>query len=157
MPAGLRKKRFHMRSQMNRGETVKKENSIRRFGLPRLMRWVLLLMLGCGAAAMEKPDVPVVDGHLGMCSANFVVRNNEQKPVYNATINVVIRHGLLGLHRMELQVSTNSDGEARVAGLPEKTKNPLKFRVASGELTKTVFHDPSAKCDATIDVNLGAQ
>jgi hypothetical protein len=59
----------------------------------------LLLVLSCAAIASEKPEVPMVDGHLGRCSANFTVRDNEQKPIYNAKIDVRIHYGFLGLHK----------------------------------------------------------
>ena len=113
------------------------------------------MILGGALIAAQKPEVPVVDGHIGGCSATFTVMDTERKPVYDAKIDVVVRYGFLGLHKTELQVGTNSDGKARVAGLPERVKKPLEFVITKGELSKTIMVDPSAKCDATFEVTLG--
>ncbi len=118
---------------------------------------LLIFFLRGVASAEDVPAGPVVDGHLGHCSASFTVRDIEKKPVYNAQIDVTVRYGLLGLHKLELQVGTNSDGKGRVAGLPEKVKKPLEFHITSGRLSKTVSSDPSDKCEATFEVTLGSQ
>jgi hypothetical protein len=83
------------------------------------------------------------------------VTDSEKKPIYNARIEVEIRYGALGLHKVELQVGTNGDGKARVIGLPEKRKKPLQFLISSGQLSKVVPLDPTAKCNAEIEVILG--
>jgi hypothetical protein len=133
--------------------TERTSRKIRRFAW---VSAVFLLVSGAAALADEKPEVPEINGRVGSCSANFTVTDSEKKPIYNAKIEVVIRYGALGLHKTDLQVGTNSDGKARVIGLPEKTKKPLDFRITSGEIIKIVAHDPTAKCNATIDVVLGA-
>jgi hypothetical protein len=97
-----------------------------------------------------------VDARLGRCAATFAVRDN-QKPVYNAKISVIIRSGAFGVRKSELQVGTNTEGRGRIAGLPEKTKKPLQFEIRHGEVLRTILANPSAKCDATFDVNLGAK
>jgi len=140
-----------------RETTVKKDNLNRPLRRLVLTSWALLLIFGGAAIAAQEPEIPVVDGHLGWCSANFTVRDNEQKPIYNAKIDVVIRYGFLGMHRMSLQVGTNSDGKARVAGLPDNAKKPLKFDITSGRLSKTIMLDILEKCDASIEVNLVTQ
>ncbi len=99
--------------------------------------------------------VPVVNGSVGSCSALFTVLDSAKKPLYDAKINVTVRYGFGGLHRTELQVGTNSEGKARVIGLPERSKKPLEFRVRSGELSKTVLVDPAAKCESSVEVVLG--
>lgn len=114
-----------------------------------------LLILAGALIAAQKPEVPVVDGHVGACSATFTVTDSGKKPVYDAKINVVIRYGFAGLHKTELQVGTNSDGKARVAGLPERVKKPLEFVITKGELSKTIQVDPAAKCDGNFEVTLG--
>lgn len=136
---------------------VKKENSARAFQRSALTGVALLFILGDAAIAPNTPEVPVIDGGLGSCSANFTVTDNEKKPIYNAKIDVVLRYGFIGLRKSELQVGTNSDGKARVTGLPEKAKKPLEFRITSGPLSKTILHNPSAKCDANFEVVLGTK
>jgi len=116
----------------------------------------LLFIRGSAAVGQDKPEIPVVDAYLGRCTATFTVRDN-QKPVYNAKINLIVRSGALGVRKTELQVGTNTEGKGRVAGLPEKTKKPLQFEIRYGELSKTILANPSEKCDATFDVDLGAK
>ena len=84
--------------------------------------------------AGDKSEIPSINGSVGSCSALFTVLDAGKKPVYDAKINVVIRYGFGGLHKVELQVGTNSDGKARVIGLPEKSKSPSSFtsRAATG-------------------------
>ena len=45
-----------------------------------------------------------------------------------ATVHVRIRYGFMSLKRMDLEVGTNSDGKARVEGLPEKAR-PLVYDI----------------------------
>jgi hypothetical protein len=117
----------------------------------------LVFILGAAAVAADKPEVPEINGMVGSCSANFTVTDTEKKPIYNAKIEVVIRYGFGGLHKSELQIGTNSEGKARVIGLPEKVKKPLEFRISSGPLSKTVLVNPTEKCDASVEVVLGAK
>ncbi len=120
-----------------------------------LIGTALVLVFGSVVVAAEKDEIPSVNGLVGSCSALFTVLDAAKKPIYDAKINVVIRYGFAGLHRTELQVGTNSDGKAKVIGLPEKAKKPLEFRVRSGELSKTVLVDPTLKCDSSVEVVLG--
>jgi hypothetical protein len=109
------------------------------------------------APAAEEPEVPVINGMVGSCSANFTVLDAGKKPIYNAKIEVVIRHGFAGIRKSELQVGTNSEGKARVIGLPEKAKKALEFTVSSGSLSKTVLLNPQEKCTASVEVVLGVE
>ncbi len=117
----------------------------------------LFFIPGGGAVASDTPEVPVINGGVGSCSVTFTVRDVDKKPIYNAKIEVVIRYGLLGFHKSELQVGTNSDGKARIIGLPEKVKKPLEFRISSGDLSRTVEVNPTIKCDSTLEVVLEAK
>ncbi len=119
------------------------------------MMAVATFILGAAAMAADTQEVPVIDAELGPCSVNFVVTDSGKKPIYAAKIDVVIRYGFMSKRKIELVVSTNSDGKARVTGLLEKGKKPLEFHVTSGLLNKTVVHDPATKCDATLEVMLG--
>jgi hypothetical protein len=117
----------------------------------------LFLNLAAAATAGDEPEVPVINGMAGSCSANFTVTDGEKKPIYDAKIEVIIRYGFVGMHKSELQIGTNSDGRARVTGLPEKAKKPLEFRVSSGSLSKTVRINPTEKCDSTVEVVLSPE
>ncbi len=114
----------------------------------------LASVLGSAANGIFAQEVPVVDGHLGSCTVSFTVTDEQKKPIYDAKIDVTIRYGFLGLHKSELQVGTNSEGKARVAGIPEKSKKPFEFRISRGEAFKTIEYDPSPRCRATYDVVL---
>ena len=91
-----------------------------------------ILVVGCALFAAPQLEVPVVDGHIGACSATLTVRDASSKPIYNAKINVIVRYGFLSLRKIGLQVGTNSDGRARVAGLPERPKKSLEFVITKG-------------------------
>ncbi len=131
-----------------------KSNSI---GKWQWLAWVgaaFLVLSGAPATAQQKPEVPEVNGNLGNCSASFTVLNGEQKPIYNAQIEVVVHSGAMGVKKSTLQVGTNSDGKARVIGLPEKMKKSLEFKISSGELSRKVLLDPKSKCHETFEVVL---
>ena len=139
-----------------RGINVKRENPV---GVlvraPRAIRAIFFIF--AAAAFAQSPEIPEVDGHLGACSTTVTVLDSESKPVYNAKVAVSLRYGFLGFRKMSLEVGTNSEGKARVAGLPENPKNPLEFEIASGRLSKKVLVDVKAKCSDSIQVMLGAQ
>jgi hypothetical protein len=79
-------------------------------------------------------EVPTVNADLGPCTADFTVTDGARQPLYNAKVSVTVKYGFLGLRRMELEVGTNSDGKARVAGLPSKVrKHPLGFVISYGD------------------------
>ena len=115
---------------------------------------VSLILAG---VAVAEENVPVVDAHLGACETTVTVVNSEDKPVYNAKITVDIRYGFLGVRKMSLEVGTNSEGKATVAGLPEKPRNPFEFQVIHGSILKKVLVDTAAKCKDSIQVKLGGQ
>lgn len=120
----------------------------------RVLCPAFLLVLCGGLLAANTPDVPVVDGGLGSCRADFTVKDGSGKPIYNARIHVIIKYGFLNKRKAELEVGTNSDGKARVTGLPNLPKKPLEFSIKSGTVEKTVIDDPSDNCNATFDVTL---
>ena len=99
-------------------------------------------------------DVPVVDGGIGLCKADFTVKDGDGKPLYDAKISVTLKYGFWSKRKTDLQVGTNSDGKARVTGLPDLPKKPLEFTIKSGTVMKSVTDDPSATCNATFDVTL---
>jgi len=115
---------------------------------------VLICMTVFVIAAQEQV-VPVVDAHLGKCSADFTVKDKGRVPLYDAKIDVSLRYGFLGLRKMSLQVGTNSDGRARVAGLPDKSDKTYHFQITSGIMSETVVMHTSDGCNAVFDVVLG--
>lgn len=128
-------------------------------GRLRRISWIgcVLFSIIDGAAFAQTLEIPVVDGHLGACSTTITVLDSESKPIYNAKVTVDIRYGVLGFRKMSLEVGTNSEGKARVAGLPEKPKDPLEFEITGKRLSKKVLVDTAAKCNDSIQVKLGAQ
>lgn len=123
----------------------------------QLLCAVLLSVLAvCTVAAppSSQPDVPTVDAGIGSCRADFHVKDGAGKPLYNAKINITIKYGFLNLHKAQLEAPTNTDGEARFAGLPNFPKKPLKFVISSGTVSKTVMDDPANNCNAEFNIIL---
>jgi hypothetical protein len=104
--------------------------------------------------ANNSTEVPVVDGGIGPCRADFTVKDEAGKPLYDAKIKVTLRWGFFNKRRMDLEVGTNGDGKARIIGLPDSPKKPLEFQIKSGTVTKSVEDDPSANCTAVYEVAL---
>jgi hypothetical protein len=103
--------------------------------------------------APAEPELAVISARLGDCSADFTVTDGDGKPVYAAVIHVRIRYGFMSIKRMDLEVGTNSDGKARVEGLPAKAK-PLTYDVTKADKTTTVQQDLATACQAKFDVSL---
>ncbi len=123
----------------------------------------LLLECSCGAllfafcsasSAANDSDVPTVDAAIGSCRADFTVKDDAGKPIYNAKIDTKFKYG--HFHRAELEAATNSDGKARFTGLPEVSKKPLEFVITSGSASRTITLDPFDNCNATFTVTLPA-
>ena len=119
-----------------------------------LMCPIVFLALCAPLAADDSPEVPVVDGALGSCKADFTVKDEAGKPIYNAKIRITLKYGFLNKRKTELEVGTNSDGKARVTGLPNLPKRPLEFEIKSGTVSKAVTDDPSTTCNAVYEVTL---
>ena len=98
--------------------------------------------------------VPVIDGAIGTCSANFTVTDDNAAPVYDAKIRVHIAYGFMYMRKMDLEVGTNIDGKARFTGLPARTKEGLAFQASKGDSAGTAFADPSTTCKADLTVVL---
>ena len=123
----------------------------------RFIGAVLFLFLRGGLLAAQAPQIPVVDGGLGSCRADFTVKDGSDKPIYNAKIHVLIKYGFLSKRKTELEVGTNSDGKANVTGLPNLPRRPLEFSIKSGTVEKAVTDDPSENCNAKFDVTLSVR
>ncbi len=114
---------------------------------------VMAAMLLQQPAPAPAPELAVIDARLGACTADFTVRDAAGMPIYAAMVHVRIRYGFMSVKRMDLEVGTNSDGRARVAGLPAKAR-PLTFDIAKGDLKAAATQDLATACEATHDVVL---
>src|SRR4051812_24021222 len=88
----------------------------------------LTSLLSQQPAEPAKPEVTVLKAGLGACSSDFIVKDADAKPVYAASVHVRIRYGAFGVKRADLEVGTNSNGEARIEGLPDKAR-PMTYEV----------------------------
>ncbi len=114
----------------------------------------VLFIVALGLTPCAAADVPVVKGDLGPCSADFTVTDSASKPLYDARIHVTIAYGFMSKRKSDIEIGTNSDGKARIEGLPDKVKNILQFKIRHGEKTKSVMHDPANECHADFSVVL---
>lgn len=112
-----------------------------------------LTMAGPQVADPAKPDLATISARLGMCTADFSVTDAEGKPVYAASVHVRLRYGFLSLKRMDLEVGTNSDGKARVEGLPLGGRR-LAYTVTKDPRKTTVEQDLTTNCHAMFAVAL---
>jgi hypothetical protein len=114
-----------------------------------------MLFWGLAATRVGAVELPSVNADLGPCTADFTVTDGARKPLYNAKVSATVKYGFLGLRKISLEVGTNSDGKARVEGLPSKVrKEPLGFVVSSGDRVKTVEHYPAVNCNARYEIVL---
>lgn len=105
-------------------------------------------------ASADPHSVPVIDGGIGSCTADFTITDNARKPIYAADIKVHISYGAFGAHKLDLEVGTNTDGKARFTGLPEKTKQGLFFEASKDNRAGSAFDDTSKTCNAQFTVAL---
>jgi hypothetical protein len=103
---------------------------------------------------VDPRTVPVIDGAIGPCSADFTITDTAGAPVYAANIQVHIAYGFMYLHKLDLQVGTNAGGHARFTGLPDRTKQGLFFRASEGAREGSAFDDPAKTCKAEFTVAL---
>lgn len=122
------------------------------------MKTILLaLVLTTPTLAQQTPDpksIPVIDGGLGPCTADFTITDPDNKPVYLAKIKVHIAYGFLSARKLDLEISTNVDGKARFTGLPDRTKRGLFFEASEVDRTGNAFDDPSKTCQAQFPITL---
>ena len=100
------------------------------------------------------PDIAVLKANLGgACSVDFTVTGSDGKPVYAATVHARVRYGLLSIKRADLEIGTDSDGKARIEGLPAKAR-PLTYDIQKEGKKGSVEQDVSNMCHAKFDVSL---
>jgi hypothetical protein len=116
-----------------------------------------LATLSLSAQTAPPPDpktVPVIDGGIGPCSADFTVTDTTTAPVYAAKIRVHIAYRFMSFHKLDLEVGTNAAGKARFTGLPDRTKQALLFRASEGAREGSAFDDTAKTCKADFTIVL---
>lgn len=109
------------------------------------------------ASPSAQPDphsVPVIDGAIGPCTADFTVTDASAAPIYNAKINVHIAYGTWSIRKLDLEVATNVDGKARFIGLPDRLKHGLYFHASEGDRQGEAFDDPINTCKTQFTITL---
>ncbi len=134
------------------------KNKLRTLALPPTLLAVALSISAFSqtttAPSPDPKSIPVVDGAIGPCSADFTVTDASATPVYAAQIKVHIAYGFMSAHKLDLEVGTNSAGKARFTGLPDRLKRGLYFEASEGDRTAEVFDDPAITCKAQFTVAL---
>jgi hypothetical protein len=123
-------------------------------------RTMLAALFACAAVVPSVPaspaEVPHVSAGVGPCTADFLVTDTSNKPIYDAKVHLKITYGFMGKRDQELDVGTDSDGRARMEGLPDKLKKPpMVFTIYQGTVSQTVSGDPQINCHPNFSVTLG--
>ncbi len=111
------------------------------------------LLLAHQPSDVPKPDVAVLKAGLGDCSADFIVKDADGMPSYAATVHVRVRYGAFGIKRADLEVGTNSKGEARIEGLPVKAKT-LVYDVQKAGKKGTAEQNVDLNCHGKYEITL---
>ena len=107
------------------------------------------------ADGTDPKTIPVIDGALGSCTADFTVADAAGAPVYNAKVRVHIAYGFMNARKLDLEVGTNADGKARFEGLPNKLKHGgLTFYASHDDQEGSAFVDPATTCKAQLTIAL---
>jgi hypothetical protein len=121
----------------------------------------ILILFSISAAAQtttpapsDTKAAPVIDGGAGPCSADLTITDANGAPVYAAKIKVHIAYRFGGFHRLDLELSTDSNGKARFTGLPDRVKRGMYFEASEGDRSGEAFDDPSTNCKATFTIAL---
>jgi hypothetical protein len=129
--------------------------------MPLKCAWLIVLALAFSAPGASQaapvPDskaVPVIDGGIGPCSADFTVTDSSAAPVYDAKIRVHIAYGFLSARKLDLEVGTNADGKARFTGLPDRLKRGLYFQASKDDREAEAFDDPAKTCKSQLTIVL---
>jgi hypothetical protein len=116
-----------------------------------------LSLVALSQTAPARPDpkeVPVIDGGIGPCSADFTITDEAGAPVYAAKIKVHIAYGFMYARKLDLEVGTNADGKARFTGMPDRVKHGLFFEASEGDRTAEAFDEPATTCKAQFTLAL---
>jgi hypothetical protein len=124
------------------------------FAAPFILGFSVPTFAQATASQPDPKSVPVVDGGIGPCTADFTVTDEAGAPLYAAKIDVHIAYGFLSAHKLDLEVGTNADGKARFTGLPNRVKRGLFFEASLGDRTAQAFDDPAVNCKAQFTLAL---
>jgi hypothetical protein len=107
-------------------------------------------------SAESTPAIPPteISADLGGCSALITVTDAAGKPIFNAKVSTRIHYGFMAAKKIDLEVYTSANGQAKVIHLPEVPKKPIFFYVSKGDLLETVEFTPDVHCRASYDVKL---
>lgn len=119
-----------------------------------LLAMILSPSLPAQDSSADPKSIPVIDGGIGPCSADFTVTDATGAPVYDAKVRVHIAYRFMNAHKLDLEVGTNAAGKARFTGLPEKTKQGLVFHASEGGREGSAFDDPAKTCKADLTIAL---
>jgi hypothetical protein len=119
-----------------------------------LLAFALSISAFSQSPAADPKSVPVIDGGIGPCSADFTVTDADGAPVYAAKIKVHIAYGFMYARKLDLEVGTNADGKARFIGLPERVKHGLYFEASEGDRSAEAFDEPATTCKNQFTVAL---
>ncbi len=112
--------------------------------------WLFLPIAPAQTTASPTPSQPVpsVDGGLGPCSVEFTTKDGNGNVIGGSTLSLHLAYGFAGIRRLDLEVTANTDGQAKFTGLPDNLKKGLFFRGAKGDREGTAFYDPKKNCNA---------
>jgi len=115
-----------------------------------------VLCLGQGGNGQTDPSkvVPLIDGGIGPCTADFTITDSAGAPLYGAKVKVHIAYGFVGARKLDLEVGTNVDGRARFTGLPDRVKRGFYFHATEGDRSGEAFDDPSNTCKTAFTIQL---
>src|SRR6516164_1669971 len=119
-----------------------------------LVAVAVLALVSSQAASSKSEDVTLMKANLGgSCSADFTVKDADGKPVYAASVHVLIRYGFAGVKHADLEVGTSSEGKARIEGMPNKAR-PMTYDIKKDDKKTEVTQDVADMCRATFEVAL---
>jgi hypothetical protein len=106
------------------------------------------------ARSADAKAVPVLDAGIGPCTADFTVVDSAGAPVYAAKVRVHIAYGFMNVRKLDLELGTNIEGEARFTGLPDHLKHGLYFHASQGDRVGEAFDDPANTCKSQFTITL---
>jgi len=134
------------------------KNNLTRYAATLTLPALLVLALSAPSFAQTTaPDphaVPVMDGGVGPCSADFTINDAAGAPVYAAKVKVHIAYGFMNARKLDLEISTNIDGKVSFIGLPDRIKHGVYFQASEGDRSGEAFDDPANTCKAQFTVTL---
>jgi len=102
----------------------------------------------------EQSDESVIEAYAGDCSAMFRVFDEKGAVVPGARIFGELRTGFMGMSRTSLEVLTNSKGEAKIVGLPSRTKSAVFFDITKENKSARRVFDAGLDCTPEWEVIL---